>query len=93
MPPGDKGGASRCGVIGAAFSGQKDGFRMGIPVFCSYHFPWGGKSGYVMPMPSPKGNGDWIVYMHLMKGQLELIETNAAHVFSPLTSDYLFSLT
>ncbi|XP_020552106.1 shikimate O-hydroxycinnamoyltransferase-like [Sesamum indicum] len=78
---------------GQCFPVRKMDFGWGIPVFGSYHFPWGGKSGYVMPMPSPKGNGDWIVYMHLLKGQLELIETNAAHVFSPLTCDYLFSLT
>lgn len=68
-------------------------FGWGLPVFGSYHFPWGGKSGYVMPMPSPNGNGDWVVYMHLLKSQIELIEINAASVFNPLTSDYLFSLT
>ncbi|KAK4421285.1 (Z)-3-hexen-1-ol acetyltransferase [Sesamum alatum] len=78
---------------GQHFPVRKMDFGWGIPVFGSYHFPWGGKSGYVMPMPSPKGNGDWVVYIHLMQDQLELIETNAAHVFSPLTSDYLFSLT
>ncbi|KAI3466615.1 hypothetical protein Pfo_023278 [Paulownia fortunei] len=78
---------------GQHFPVRKLDFGWGMPVFGSYHFPWGGKSGYVMPMPSPKGNGDWVVYMHLLKGQLELIETNAAHVFNPLTSDYLFSLT
>ncbi|KAL3851249.1 hypothetical protein ACJIZ3_013131 [Penstemon smallii] len=78
---------------GQHFATKKMDFGWGGPVFGSYHFPWGGKSGYVMPMPSPKENGDWVVYMHLMKGQLELIETNAAHVFSPLTCDYLFSST
>ncbi|KAL3616844.1 hypothetical protein CASFOL_039238 [Castilleja foliolosa] len=77
---------------GQHFPVRKIDFGWGLPVFGSYHFPWGGKSGYVMPMPSPKGNGDWIVYMHLVKGQLELIEANAAHVFIPLTSDYLLSL-
>jgi len=43
----------------------------------------------VMPMPSPTGNGDWVVYMHLLKGQVELIEAEAADVFRPLTSTYL----
>ncbi|KAK6154672.1 hypothetical protein DH2020_008920 [Rehmannia glutinosa] len=76
---------------GKNFPIRKMDFGWGYPVFGSYHFPWGGKSGYVIPMPSPKGNGDWIVYMHLLKGQLELIETNAAHVFIPLNPDYLFS--
>ncbi|PIN14816.1 Alcohol O-acetyltransferase [Handroanthus impetiginosus] len=74
---------------GLHFPVGKMDFGWGLPVFGSYHFPWGGKSGYVMPMPSPKGNGDWIVYMHLLKGQLELIESSAAHVFNPLNSDYL----
>ncbi|XP_022878036.1 shikimate O-hydroxycinnamoyltransferase-like [Olea europaea var. sylvestris] len=74
---------------GQHFPVKKMNFGWGEPCFGSYHFPWGGKSGYVMPMPSPKGNGDWIVYMHLLKGQLELIETNAANVFSPLTCQYL----
>nr|AHA90802.1 cinnamyl alcohol acyltransferase 1 [Larrea tridentata] len=74
---------------GQRFPVGKIDFGWGKPGFGSYHFPWGGDSGYVMPMPSPSGNGDWIVYMHLSKGQLELIETEAAAVFRPLTSDYL----
>ncbi|KAM7264284.1 hypothetical protein ACFE04_001967 [Oxalis oulophora] len=64
-------------------------FGWGKPHFGSYHFPWGGNTGYVMPMPCPAGNGDWVVYMHLSKRHLELIESEAKHVFSPLTSDYL----
>ncbi|KAK7841542.1 shikimate o-hydroxycinnamoyltransferase [Quercus suber] len=60
--------------------------------------PYGGKDvneidenplRYVMPMPSPSCNGDWVVYVHLLKGQVELIETEAAHLFRPLTFDYL----
>ncbi|KAL3644284.1 hypothetical protein CASFOL_012216 [Castilleja foliolosa] len=49
-------------------------FGWGGPIFGSYHFPWGGETGYVMPMRSAGGNGDWIVYMHLMKRQLDLVE-------------------
>ncbi|XP_020235688.1 putrescine hydroxycinnamoyltransferase 2-like [Cajanus cajan] len=64
-------------------------FGWGKVVFASYHFPWGGEAGYVMPMPSPLGNGDWVVYMHLAKRQLEIIESEAVHVFRPLTWDYL----
>ncbi|XP_059283677.1 coniferyl alcohol acyltransferase-like [Lycium ferocissimum] len=74
---------------GQQFPAKKINFGWGEPAFGSYHFPWAGKSGYVMPMPSPKGNGDWIVYMHLLKWQIELIEASAAHVFEPVTANYL----
>ncbi|XP_059284189.1 coniferyl alcohol acyltransferase-like [Lycium ferocissimum] len=74
---------------GKNFPARKINFGWGDPVFWSYHFPWVGKTGYVMPMPSPKGNGDWIVYMHLLKWQIELIEASAAHVFEPVTANYL----
>ncbi|KAL8137362.1 hypothetical protein V2J09_003363 [Rumex salicifolius] len=60
-------------------------FGWGRPVFGSYHFPWGGSTGYVMPMPSPNGNGDWVVYMHLFEDQLDFIEDKASHVFRPFT--------
>ncbi|XP_059457614.1 coniferyl alcohol acyltransferase-like [Corylus avellana] len=74
---------------GQRFPVCKVDFGWGMPGFGSYHFPWGGDAGYVMPMPSPTGNGDWVVYMHLLRGQVELIEAEAAHVFRPLTSIYL----
>ncbi|KAK3000896.1 hypothetical protein RJ639_020404, partial [Escallonia herrerae] len=74
---------------GARFPVEKVDFGWGGPIFGSYHFPWGGEAGYVMPMPSPMGNGDWVVYMHMLKGQLEFVERHASHVFRPLTSDYL----
>ncbi|KAK7333720.1 hypothetical protein VNO80_30497 [Phaseolus coccineus] len=74
---------------GQRFPEEKVDFGWGKAVFASYHFPWGGEAGYVMPMPSPLGNGDWVVYMHLAKKQLDTIETEAAHVFKPLTWDYL----
>ncbi|XP_035548450.1 shikimate O-hydroxycinnamoyltransferase-like [Juglans regia] len=74
---------------GQQFPVSKVDFGWGNPAFGSYHFPWEGDAGYVMPMPSPAGNGDWVVYMHLFKGQLELIEAEAAQVFRPLTSKYL----
>ncbi|CAN4078244.1 unnamed protein product [Withania somnifera] len=64
-------------------------FGWGEAVSGSYHVPWEVKTGYVMPMPSPKGNGDWIVYIHMLKGQLDLVEANASNVFKPLTSEYL----
>nr|GMD06527.1 shikimate O-hydroxycinnamoyltransferase-like [Ipomoea batatas] len=74
---------------GQQFPVRKIDFGWGKPIFGSYHFHWGGQAGYVMPMPSPKGNGDWIVYMHLQKWQLEIIEAHALHVFKPLTFEYL----
>lgn len=74
---------------GQRFPESKVDFGWGKPVFASYHFPWGGDAGYVMPMPSSAGNGDWVVYMHLLKGQLDLIESQASHVFRPFSWDYL----
>ncbi|KAL6334686.1 hypothetical protein AAG906_021242 [Vitis piasezkii] len=52
-------------------------------------FSMGWEAGYVMPMPSPVRDGDWVVYMHLSVGQIEWIETEAAHIFRPLSSEYL----
>ncbi|XP_073157251.1 coniferyl alcohol acyltransferase-like [Henckelia pumila] len=63
-------------------------FGWGGPVFGSYHFPWGGETGYVMPMPSADGSGAWIVYMHLMGRHLDQLEARAPHVFLPF--DYTF---
>nr|GMD91829.1 shikimate O-hydroxycinnamoyltransferase-like [Ipomoea batatas] len=74
---------------GQQFPVRKIDFGWGKPAFGSYHFHWGGEAGYVMPMPNPKGNGDWIVYMHLQKWEVELIEAHASHVFKPVTSEYL----
>ncbi|KAI4383579.1 hypothetical protein MLD38_009398 [Melastoma candidum] len=64
-------------------------FGWGKPAMGSYHFPWGGSAGYVMPMPSPIGNGDWIVYMHLFEEQMNIVEREAGHIFRPLTPVYL----
>ncbi|KAK1420865.1 hypothetical protein QVD17_22787 [Tagetes erecta] len=64
-------------------------FGWGKPCFGSYHFPWGGQTGYVMPMPSTRKNGDWIVYMHLLEKHLDLVETKGRNVFKPLTPSYL----
>ncbi|XP_030551199.1 coniferyl alcohol acyltransferase [Rhodamnia argentea] len=64
-------------------------FGWGKPVLGSYHFPWGGEAGYVMPMPSPLANGDWVVYLHLSASQVAFIESHAPTVFRPLTPHYL----
>lgn len=76
---------------GLRFPVQKLDFGWGGPDFGSYHFPWGGETGYVMPMPAPYGNGDWIVYMHLKKRHLDLVEARAPHVFRPFSSQYFNS--
>ncbi|CAE6104518.1 unnamed protein product [Arabidopsis arenosa] len=77
---------------GKSFPVTQIDFGWGSPVFGSYHLPPGSRAGYVMTMPSPvetDGAGDWIVYLHLTKGQLRFIEQEAAHVFNPVDNDYL----
>ncbi|KAL7230541.1 hypothetical protein ACSBR2_008919 [Camellia fascicularis] len=72
------------------FPVSKVDFGWGKPMLGSHHFPWGMETGYVMPMPSPLGNGDWVVYMHLLKGQMELIETHSARVCSRTEPGLIF---
>ncbi|GAB4827037.1 hypothetical protein Ancab_033918 [Ancistrocladus abbreviatus] len=74
---------------GRGFMLAKVDFGWGKPVFGSCHFPWGGTCGYVMPMFCPNGNGDWIVYMHLSKGQLDYIESEAPHLFKRFSLDVI----
>lgn len=74
---------------GQRFPATRVDFGWGPPGFGSYHFPWGGQTGYVMPMPSTSREGDWIVYMHLLEKHLDLVESKAAHVFKPLSPSYL----
>ncbi|XP_020206989.1 shikimate O-hydroxycinnamoyltransferase [Cajanus cajan] len=76
---------------GQRFPVSKVDFGWGKPVFASYHFPWGGDAGYVMPMPSPIGNGDWLVYMHLFEGLLSFMESKDPQVFKPFSWDYVLS--
>ncbi|CAE5959083.1 unnamed protein product [Arabidopsis arenosa] len=76
---------------GRSFPVTKVDFGWGLPVFGSYHFPWEGSAGYVMPMPSPVDDedGDWVVYLYLTKGQLKFIEDEVSHVLKPIDNDYL----
>ncbi|XP_027368569.1 shikimate O-hydroxycinnamoyltransferase-like [Abrus precatorius] len=74
---------------GQRFPESKVDFGWGKPVFASYHFPWDGDAGYVMPMPSPARNGDWLVYMHLLKRHLDFMESHAPHFFRPFSWHYL----
>ncbi|KAL1355383.1 hypothetical protein HN51_007439 [Arachis hypogaea] len=80
-----------CFVVssGRRFLESKVDFGWGKPIFESCHFPWGGGCGYVMPLPSPKGNGDWVLYLHLHKNHLEFMESHYSHIFRPLSWDYL----
>ncbi|GMP36174.1 hypothetical protein CsSME_00008381 [Camellia sinensis var. sinensis] len=74
---------------GQRFSVLKIDFGWGKPSFGSYHFPWRGQTGYVMPMPSTSRDGDWILYMHLHDKHLDFVEYQAPHLFRPLTPAYL----
>ncbi|THU58351.1 hypothetical protein C4D60_Mb03t13320 [Musa balbisiana] len=78
---------------GRAFPVAEVEFGWGKALFGSYHFPWGGSAGYVMPMPSAKGNGDWVVYMHLQKEVVEALEEEQPPVLRPLTPDYYLTDT
>uniref|UniRef100_A0A0D9W980 HXXXD-type acyl-transferase family protein n=1 Tax=Leersia perrieri TaxID=77586 RepID=A0A0D9W980_9ORYZ len=65
-------------------------FGWGRPAFASYHFPWPGGAGYVMPMPSARGDGDWVVYVHAAREVVEAMEGEEDTVFRALESDYVF---
>uniref|UniRef100_A0A0E0PDW1 Uncharacterized protein n=1 Tax=Oryza rufipogon TaxID=4529 RepID=A0A0E0PDW1_ORYRU len=65
-------------------------FGRGRPAFASYHFPWPGGAGYVMPMPSARGDGDWVVYVHAAAEVVKAMEEEETTVFRALESDYVF---
>ncbi|GAV81199.1 Transferase domain-containing protein, partial [Cephalotus follicularis] len=87
--PGSEDGPPPPVSSGQRFPVSEIDFGWGKPFFGSYHIPWGPPPGYVMTMPSPVGNDDWVVYMHLHETQLEFVESQAKHVFRPITNDYL----
>ncbi|TVU15823.1 hypothetical protein EJB05_39362, partial [Eragrostis curvula] len=64
-------------------------FGWGRPAFASYHFPWPGGAGYVMPMPSARGDGDWVVYVHAAPEVVEVMEKEPT-VFRALESGGMF---
>ncbi|WVZ87047.1 hypothetical protein U9M48_033746 [Paspalum notatum var. saurae] len=66
-------------------------FGWGRPAFASYHFPWPGGAGYVMPMPSARGDGDWVVYVHAAPEVVEVMEAEPT-VFRALESSYMFGM-
>jgi hypothetical protein len=74
---------------GMGFPVSKADFGTGLPAFASYHFPWPAGAGYVMPMPSARGDGDWVVYVHVEQDMAKVIEAEPT-VFQPLDSSYAF---
>ncbi|KAI4325761.1 hypothetical protein MLD38_031131 [Melastoma candidum] len=86
---GSEDGSSFVVSSGQRFPISKVDFGWGKPAFGSYYLPWGDPTGYVMPMPSPLENGDWIVYTYLLGKDINTIEMEASHVFKQLTKEYL----
>jgi hypothetical protein len=74
---------------GMGFPVGKADFGTGLPAFASYHFPCPGDCGDVMPMPSARGNGDWVVYVHVTPEMVKVIEEEPT-VFQALESSYVF---
>ena len=64
-------------------------FGWAPPAFASYHFPWPGGAGYVMPMPSARGDGDWLVYVHVAPEVAKVMEKEST-VFQALENSYVF---
>ncbi|KAL5215236.1 hypothetical protein ABZP36_004388 [Zizania latifolia] len=87
---GDGAGATACVVSsGMRFPVGEVDFGWGQPAFASYHFPWPGGAGYVMPMPSARGDGDWVVYVHAAPEVVKAMEEEPT-VFKALDCDYVF---
>lgn len=68
--------------------GEAD-FGTGIPVFASYHFPWPAGAAYIMPMPSARGDGSWVVYVHAMPELVKVMEEEPT-LFKALNNSYVF---
>ncbi|XP_031475611.1 coniferyl alcohol acyltransferase-like [Nymphaea colorata] len=81
---GTMGGPSFAIPYGRLFHSNKLDFGWGRPILGSCYFPRCMDSGYVMPMPSPATNGDWVVYMHLCKHQLDIAAAELRDVLHPL---------
>ncbi|KAJ4763440.1 hypothetical protein LUZ62_073815 [Rhynchospora pubera] len=60
-------------------------FGWGNAAFGSYHFPWGGKAGYLMPIPQK--TGDWVVYAHVAPSIVSAMEEEPT-IFRQLTTEY-----
>ncbi|KAJ1272695.1 hypothetical protein BS78_06G222500 [Paspalum vaginatum] len=74
---------------GMTFPVRQADFGTGLPAFASYHFPWPAGAGYVMPMPSARGDGDWVVYVHVAPEVAKVMEEEPT-VFRALENSYVF---
>ncbi|BAF15736.1 coniferyl alcohol acyltransferase [Oryza sativa Japonica Group] len=84
------GDAAACIVSsGMGFPVGEADFGTGAPAFASYHFPWPAGAGYVMPMPSARGDGDWVVYVHVSP-ELAVAMDEEPTVFRSLDNSYVF---
>ncbi|KAD7116751.1 hypothetical protein E3N88_04019 [Mikania micrantha] len=68
---------------------DKVDFGWGKVAFGSCHVPSCRLDRYVMTLPSPTSNNDWVVYMRLPSKHMKYIETHASRMFKPLNADYL----
>ncbi|GLJ20241.1 hypothetical protein SUGI_0367350 [Cryptomeria japonica] len=59
---------------GLRFPLYKVDYGWGKPCLASYYLPF--VPGYVMPTPSPYGDGSWLIYMNLLVDQLNAIESH-----------------
>ncbi|GLJ20276.1 hypothetical protein SUGI_0368230 [Cryptomeria japonica] len=57
----------------------------GKPSLASYYLPY--SPGYVMPSPSPYGDGSWIIYMNLLVDQLNAIESHPNFILRLISPD------
>ncbi|GJZ38543.1 shikimate O-hydroxycinnamoyltransferase-like protein [Tanacetum coccineum] len=68
---------------------DKMDFGWGKVAFGSCHVPSSRKDCYIMTLPSPTKNDDWVVYMHMPMKIMNCIEKHASHMFKPVNTDYL----
>ena len=68
---------------------DKMDFGWGKVAFGSCHVPSSRKDCYVMTLPSPTKNDDWVVYMHMPIKIMNYIEKHANHMFMPMNTEYL----
>jgi hypothetical protein len=89
---GGTGGAEAMPCIvssGMSFPVSEADFGWGVPAFVTYHFPWPGSAGYVMPMSSARGDGDWVVYVHAAPELVKVMEEERS-IFKTLDNSYVF---
>ncbi|KAF3774606.1 Z-3-hexen-1-ol acetyltransferase [Nymphaea thermarum] len=64
-------------------------FGWGLAFLTSVHCPSEWDNRYVLLLPSPLGNGDWVVYMQVFRHQLHEIEMGGGGIPQPLTFQHL----